>query len=444
MVKDLTQGNPRTVLWKFTLPMLLSIVFQQLYNISDSIIAGQFAGEDALAAIGASYPITMIFMAVAIGSNVGCSVVISQFFGAGKYNKMKTAISTTIIASLVLSIILTVSGIIGTSSLMKMINTPENIFADGALYLKIYTAAFVFVFLYNTTTGIFTAMGDSKTPLYFLIGSSICNILLALLFVGLFRWGVAGAAWATFISQGVACLFSVIAFKKRLATIKTEKYPLFSGKMLGKIASIAIPSILQQSFVSVGNIFIQAIINSFGSSVIAGYSAAVKLNTFATTAFSTLGNATSSFTAQNMGAKKLDRIKDGLKASLTMAFYIGIPCSIALFVFSDFFIGIFVSSESELVLSTGRDFLRIVAPFYFIVATKISMDGVLRGAGAMPQFMITTFTDLIIRVVLAEILSGYFGAIGIWLSWPLGWIVSTLLSILFYKSGKWKNCFSIY
>ena len=291
MIKDLTEGNPQKVLWQFTIPMFISVIFQQLYNIADSVIAGKFAGEDALAAVGASYPITMIFMAIAVGSNVGCAVVISQFFGAKEYEKMKTAVFTTLISSVVLSVVLMAAGLLGTRGLMEMIRTPENIFADGALYLKIYVGGFLFLFLYNVATGIFTSLGDSKTPLYFLIGSSLGNIVLDIWFVAGFRWGVAGVAWATFIAQGIACVLALLTLVKRLRTVETKgKYEIFSFTMLKKISMIAIPSILQQSFVSVGNIFIQSLVNSFGSSVIAGYSAAIKLNTFSITCFSTLGN----------------------------------------------------------------------------------------------------------------------------------------------------------
>ncbi|MBS6646520.1 MAG: MATE family efflux transporter, partial [Clostridiaceae bacterium] len=187
MIKDLTEGNPQKVLWQFTIPLFVSVIFQQLYNIADSVIAGKFAGEDALAAVGASYPITMIFMAVAVGSNIGCSVVISQLFGAKQYKQMKTAVSTTMIASLVLSAVISVTGLLGSRSLMGMINTPENIFADGDLYLRIYIGGFLFLFLYNVATGIFTSLGDSKTPLYFLIGSSVGNIVLDTLFVAVFH-----------------------------------------------------------------------------------------------------------------------------------------------------------------------------------------------------------------------------------------------------------------
>lgn len=439
MTKDLTVGNPQSILWRFTMPMFLSVIFQQLYNIADSIIAGKFAGEDALAAVGASYPITMIFMAIAVGSNIGCSVIISQLFGGKQYGKMKTAVTTTLISSVILSILLTIAGLLGSKALMILIKTPENIFADGDLYLRIYIGGFLFLFLYNISTGIFTSLGDSKTPLYFLIGSSVGNVFLDLLFVAVFHWGVAGVAWATFIAQGISCVLALFTVLKRLHAIQVnEPAALFSLPMLGKIAGIAVPSILQQSFVSVGNIFIQSLINGYGSSIIAGYSAAIKLNTFMITSFSTLGNGISSFAAQNIGAGKMERVKEGFAASVKFALCIAFPFFAAFFFFPKTMILLFMSEGSKLALDTGVTFLRVVSPFYFVICLKLMADGVLRGAGAVKAFMATTFSDLILRVILSFLLTIPFGVSGIWYSWPIGWTISTLLSLYFYFKGVWK------
>ena len=436
MNKDLTKGDPQKVLWAFCLPMFGSIIFQQLYNIADSVIAGKFAGEDALAAVGASYPITMIFMAIAVGSNIGCSVIISNLFGAKKYREMKTAVSTTLITAFVLSAALTVLGLAGTRALMRMIRTPDNIFDAGVLYLGIYIGGFVFLFLYNVATGIFSALGDSRTPLYFLMASSVGNILLDYLFVAKFDWGVAGVAWATFIAQGIAGVLALITMAGRLGTLETEgRAKLFSWEMLRKISQIAVPSILQQSFISIGNIFIQGLVNSFGSSVIAGYSAAIKLNTFAITSFTTLGNGISNFTAQNMGAGKKERVREGFQAGIRMAMLVVIPFFIAFFLTGETMIRLFMKADSTVALQTGIQFLHIISPFYFVVAAKLMADGVLRGAGAMKQFMAATFVDLVLRVILAFLLAGRFGSLGIWLSWPIGWIVATVLSIVFYRKN---------
>lgn len=437
MTKDLTEGNTRKVLIEFTIPMFLSVIFQQLYNIADSVIAGKFAGEDALASVGASYPITMIFMAIAIGSNIGCSVVISGLFGAKQYEQLMTAVSTTIISSFILSLILTILGIAFSSSLMNMLKTPDNIFSDGVAYLSIYIGGFLFLFLYNISTGIFTSLGDSKTPLYFLIGSSIGNVVLDLLFVAVFQWGVKGVAWATFIAQGIACVLSIITLRKRIYEINsTEQYPVFSWEMLKRVASIAIPSILQQSFISIGNLFIQILVNGFGSSVIAGYSAAIKLNTFAITSLTTLGNGISGFTAQNLGALKIERVKKGFKTGIVMGFTVAFFFFLIYFGATKYMIHLFMEEEG-LAIETGTQFMKIVTPFYMVVCIKLVCDAILRGAEAMQYFMITTFTDLILRVVLAYLLVEEWGTTGIWLSWPIGWSISAILSFCFYFKKVW-------
>ncbi len=439
MVKDLTEGRPEAVLWKFSIPMFVSVIFQQLYNIADSVIAGKFAGEDALAAVGASYPITMIFMAVAMGSNIGCSVVISQLFGGKRYNRMKTAVYTTLIASTTVALALTAAGLLASRQMMLLIRTPENIFDDAALYLRIYIGGLIFLFLYNIATGIFNSLGDSKTPLYFLIGSSLGNIVLDYIFVAWFHWDVAGVAWATFLAQGVSCVLSLLTLWKRLGQIKTEgRIPLFSGEMLGKICLIAVPSILQQSFISVGNMFIQTLVNRCGSSVIAGYSAAIKLNTFSITSFTTLANGLSSFTAQNIGAGKTERVKKGFRAGVLMAVCVAVPFFLAYFFFGETMLQLFMNEESSLAMATGKEFLRIVSPFYFVVLIKLMADGVLRGSGAMAEFMAATFSFFLLRVVLAYILFSPLQATGIWTSWPIGWAVAAGLSVLFYGKGRWE------
>ena len=440
---DFTQGNVERKLWAFSIPMLVSVMFQQIYNIADSMIAGRFAGEDALAAVGASYPITMLFIAVAMGSNIGCSVVISQAFGARDYVRMKTAVTTTYIACAVLSVVLSVAGFLTSGPLLRMIQTPENIFADGQLYLNIYIGGVTFLFLYNICTGIFNAMGDSRTPLIFLIFSSVGNIILDLWFVIGFKAGVAGVAWATFIAQGVSSLLSLLVLMLRLRQIPTEgKVPIFSGMMLRKIVVVAVPSILQQSFISVGNMFIQTLVNGFGSAVIAGYSAAIKLNTFAITSFTTLASGLSTFVAQNVGAGQLDRVRRGFVAGVVMAVCVAAPFFVAYFFLSGPMVEMFMENGgSAEALLAGQTFLRIVAPFYFVILIKLMADGVLRGSGAMSWFMVATFTDLVLRVVLAYVLSIPFGmgSVGIWSSWPIGWTVSAVMSLVFYIAGVWKR-----
>lgn len=433
MNKNLTEGEPGVVLWKFCLPLFGSIIFQQLYNIADSFVAGKLIGENALAAVGNSYGITMIFIAFAFGCNIGCSVIVSQLFGAKNYADMKTAVYTAMISSAALCVILMITGILGENGLLNMIQTPDEIFSDSKLYLDIYIWGLPFLFFYNIATGIFSALGDSKTPFMFLAMSSISNILVDIVFVSAFHMGVAGVAWATFLCQGASCILAIGAVLKRLSGIHTEKVPIFSAVLFRKIALIAIPSILQQSFISIGNIMIQGMINGFGPGVIAGYSAAVKLNNLVITSFTTLGNGISNFTAQNMGAGKISRIKAGFRAGIKMVWMLSLPIVAVYIVASDVLINAFMDEPSELALMSGIHFLKIVPPFYFIIAVKLVADGILRGAGLMKQFMIATFADLILRVILAFFLSEQFGYIGIWCSWPIGWCIATILSVLFFR-----------
>lgn len=439
MTTDMTKGSPAKMLWRFTIPMLLSVVFQQFYNIADSVIAGRFIGENALAAVGASYPVTMIFMAVATGCNIGCSVVISQLFGAKSFQRMKTAISTSFLSALALAALLTLGGFVSAAPILHQMATPMNIFDDSMIYLNIYIGGLFFLFLYNLCNGVFTALGDSKTPLYFLIASSLANIGMDILFVVSFHMGVAGVAWATFLCQGIASIFAAFALYRRLKAIQVEKYPLFSKREFLRIAQIAVPSILQQSFISVGNLFIQTLVNGFGSAVVAGYSAAVKLNGFAVTGFSTLGSGLSNFTAQNIGAGQQKRVKEGFHAGIILTLCVAVPFVIAYFFFGAQMVGIFITNPSPDALAVGIDFLKIVSPFFLAIAVKLMADGVLRGAGSMRYFMIATFTDLVLRVILAFVLAPYFGATGIWLSWPIGWVIATALSLAFYGAGVWKK-----
>ena len=437
MNKDLTVGKPESVLWKFCLPLFASIIFQQLYNIADSLVAGKFIGENALAAVGNSYEITLIFIAFAFGCNIGCSVIVSQFFGAKDYKNMKTSVYTAMISTAVLCAVLMLFGVLFCGNLLKLIKTPSAILNDSKLYLDIYIYGLPFMFFYNMATGIFSALGDSKTPFIFLVVSSVTNIFVDIIFVKAFNMGIAGVAWATFICQGISAVLAVIVVFLRLSKIKVlQRCPVFSFIILVKLLKIAIPSILQQSFISIGNIIIQSVINEFGAGTIAGYSAAVKLNNLVITSFTTLANGISNFTAQNLGAGKSERIRDGFKAGLKMVWIISIPLVLLYFFAGKQLLYLFLDNPTNTAIHTGIMFLCILSPFYFVVSTKLVADGILRGAGLMSRFMITTFTDLILRVVLAIILSKQFGSTGIWCAWPIGWSIATTLSVIFCKKAK--------
>lgn len=440
MITNMTEGKPGKILWRFALPLLCSVAFQQMYQIADSMIAGQCVGGAALAAIGVSYPVTMLFMAVATGLNLGCSVAVSQLFGAREYDRMKTAISTSILASVCIAIILTIGGLMFCGDMLRGLGTEEYIFADADEYLRIYFYGMIFLFLYNICTGIFNALGDSKTPLYLLIGSSVGNVILDYALVTFVDLGVAGIAWATFLAQGVASILAFVILLYRLRTFHSTPFRWFSGNMLVRVAYLAVPSILQQSFISVGNLFIQWLVNGYSWEVVGGYSAAMKLNNFVIVGLTAMGSAISSFAAQNIGAGRYDRVTQGLKAGMKISVAVAIPFSLLFALGGTLMMRLFVGADETGVIEAGALFLRVVTPFYAIITLKLSADGVLRGAGAMGPFMVSTFSDLILRVVLAYVFSLVLsmGVIGIWLSWPVGWVIGTAASLLFVRSGVWK------
>ena len=439
-MKDLTVGKPGRVLLAYSLPLFGSIIFQQLYNIADSFVAGHFISTEALAAVGNSSEITLIFIAIAFGCNIGTSVVTANLFGQKEMRQVHTCVTTALIFCGILGLLLSVAGMLTSEWMLTLLDTPVETMKDSVAYIEIYLMSYVFLMLYQVATGIFSALGDSKTPFYFLAASSLSNIAVDILFVTAFKMGVAGVAWATFLCQGVSCVLAVVVVFRRFRTIETERKPaIFSWTLLKKIAIVAIPSILQQSFISIGNIVIQGVINTFGSSVMAGYSASVKLNNLVITSFTTLGNGISNYTAQNIGAEKLDRVRQGFRAGLKLVWMLSLPLVLLYFFVGKQLLYIFLDDSSSTAMQVGIQFPRVLSPFYFVVSAKLVSDGILRGAGLMKQFMIATFTDLILRVVLAEVLSGPFGTLGIWCAWPIGWTIATVMSIIFYRNGPWNK-----
>ena len=435
MNKDLTVGKPSKILWLFCLPLFASMLFQQLYNIADSLVAGKFISEFALAAVGNGYEITLVFIAFAFGCNIGCSVIISKLFGQKRIADLKTSVYTTFIASAVLCLVLVTVGLLVLEPVLHLIQTPENIYDDSLLYLRIYLIGFPFVLFYNVATGIFSALGDSKTPLIFLACSSIANIGADILFVTVFKMGVSGVAWATFICQGISCILAIIFVLLRFKKLphEGEKPKAFSWKLLGEIAVVAIPSILQQTFISVGNIIIQGFVNPYGSEVIAGYSAAIKLNNLVIASIVTVANGISNYTAQNLGAGKPERVAQGYKAGIIMVLTICLPLVLTYFFAGKYLVGFFINNPSEVAITTGDHILKILSPFYFIVSAKLVADGILRGSKSMVKFMIATLVDLVIRVVLAYCLNIPYQTIGIWVAFPIGWVIASIISYLFYR-----------
>lgn len=435
MIKDLTTGKPLTVLVRFSLPLLFSMALQQIYNIADTIIVGQILGSDALAAVGASYPITLIYVACASGSAMGASVIISELFGARKYTKMKSAIYTAIISMTIFGIILAALGVILSRHILTALGTPNSIFPDSLDYIRIYTIGVIPMFAYNIANSIFTGLGDTKCPLIFLAISSVLNIVLDIIAVTTLGLGVVGAALATFISQIVAAVLANMVLIVRIHQIRTEHRPsVLSSDLLKKMSRIAVPSIFQQSCIAISHTLLQSLVNSFDASFIAGYAAASKVHNFVYMCFNTIGVALSSFTAQNRGAKNPRRIREGFLLSNSLCFSMAAIVVIILQLFSGELIGLFLdSSENPQVIEVGISYLRIISPDYLIICFIITGGGLLRGLGRIKDFLILTVIDLAIRVIMSFGLCSFIGYTGLFWAWYFGSALDALLILFIYR-----------
>ena len=443
-VSKLTTGNIFKTLLLFSLPMILSVTLQQFYNICDSMIAGKMISDNALSAVSATYPITVVYLAIAVGYGVGANIVTARFIGEKNYIKAKSSIYTSLITIASLAIIIGLLGIILLKPLLIMLNVSNQPYYDDAYtYLLFYTCGMLFLFIYNVVTSLFQALGNSRIPLYLLIFSTLLNVLLDILFVNL-GLEIKGIALATFISQGVASLTSFIILLLYSNKLLNTKAKIFDSKIFKNILPIAIPSIIQGSIISIGGVMIQSLINSFGPSVTAGYGASYKIVYVIVNIYTVMSNAISTFTSTNAGAKEYNRIKKGFYSGLLIC---GILTSIATIIFLTMprpLLSIFGNENtSEEVIRVGKAFIYCVAPFYLFLCIKIPCDGVLKGAGDMRSFMIATFLDLIIRVglsyLLGNILPNEYKIYGIFFSWPLGWAVGMIVSLLAYKIGRWKK-----
>ncbi len=436
MIKDMTIGKPSKILIKFAIPMMLGNIFQQAYNIIDSIIVGNFVGSSALASVGATYPMTFVLITIANGASIGCAVIISQYFGSQNISKMKTAIYTSLISITVLGLILTLIGIILNKAFLNLLATPRDIFDDSYDYLHIYFLGIIFLFVYNICNSVFNALGNAKLPLYFLIFSSILNVFLDLLFVIKFNLSVKGVAYATFLSQGIACIFSFIYLLKELRVFKNvEKLNFFDFRTLKSISKVALPSMLQQSIVSFGNLLLQSLVNSYGTVVIAGFSIATKIDSIIILPMVSLSNAISTFAGQNIGAKKINRVREGYKTSIIIILIFCIITSSIIFLFGNNITSLF--SRNEDIINVSIQYLKIVSSFYFFMGLMVITNGVLRANKDMKFFLLSTTINFSIRVIFAYILSFIVNQKFIWFSIPLGWLFASTTSILRYKSDKW-------
>lgn len=440
---DMLHGKPGRALFFFALPMIIGNLFQQCYNMVDTIIVGRFVGEDALAAVGASYSFTNVFIMIAIGGGIGASVLTSQYLGAGEYGKMRTSAYTALINFLAVSLALALFGFFFNPAIMRGLNTPENVFSDAVLYLQIYFTGLPFLFMYNVLSSIFNALGKSKIPLYFLIFSSILNVFLDLWMVLGWNLGVAGVAVATVAAQGLSAVVSFFVLLKELKQYPVpegEKILLYDQEMLARGVKIAIPSIIQQSIVSIGMLLVQSVVNGFGSSVLAGYSAGTRVESICIVPMIATGNAVSTFTAQNLGARQPERVRQGLKSSFFLVISFGILICVTLNLFHNQILSLFMDMESGAgAFAAGNSYVTFISWFFALIGFKAATDGVLRGSGDVNVYMAANLVNLGLRVLVANLCAPVWGVQAVWYAVPMGWAANFLISFAWYLTGRWSR-----
>lgn len=436
----LIQEKPLKALLFFAFPMIIGNLFQQFYTMADSVVVGRFVGENALAAVGASYSLTNVFISIAIGGGVGASVLTSRYFGARDYRRMKNSVSTALLSFLVVSLILGGTGLAFGREIMVLLNAPADILEDAVVYLNIYFLGLPFLFMYNVLSSMFNALGRSRIPLYLLIFSSVFNIVLDVIMVCSFHLGVAGVAWATLIAQGISAVLAFLIFLKEMKQFSGKgEQAWFDGREFAGMCRIALPSILQQSTVSIGMMLVQSIVNGFGAQMLAGYSAGMRIESICIVPMAAMGNVMSSYTAQNLGAGREDRVVKGYRTGYGLVFGFGLLLCVILELFYRPLIVMFLGEEgTALAVDTGISYMRFIGFFFTIIGLKMITDGLLRGAGDMKMFTVANLVNLCLRVVVAVTMAPRFGIAFVWYAVPLGWLANYVISYLEYRTGKWR------
>lgn len=439
-MRNLTEGPEARVILSFVAPMLIGNVFQQLYTVVDSIVVGQFVGKTALAAVGSSFPIIFLLLALIMGVTMGSGIMVSQFYGAKDMEKVRRTISTAYIYVVVASVVLSIAGVFLARPLLMLLRTPADVLDQGVIYLRVIFGGMLVSFGYNALTAVFRAVGDSKTPLYFLIVATLTNIVLDLVFVLVLDWGVAGVAWATIISQGIAFVLCWIAMQRSPHEVLhfDLRYMTFDRELFLQSMRIGIPSGVQQVLVAMGFMAITRIVNGFGTDTIAGYAAASRLDSFAGMPAMNFSMALVTFVGQNLGARKPERVRKGLLATLLMSSVIAAVVTAVMVGFRGSLIHIF-SGDPEVVRIGGR-YLAIVGSGYLLFSAMFILGAVPRGAGdTMIPMLITLLTLWIVRIPLSIWLSSFLGSDGIWWSLPAAWLIGAVLSGAYYLSGRWRR-----
>lgn len=435
---DLIHGSIAKSIFWFSVPLLIGNLFQQLYNTVDAYVVGNYVGKQALAAVGASSPILNMLIGFFMGLATGAGVIIAQYYGAGDHKRLKKAVHSSAALTIVMSVVLTIVGILGTQPMLRAIGIPADVFPESSTYLSIYFAGITFALIYNMGSGILRAIGDSKRPLYFLIAACIVNIVLDFVFVKYLHMGVAGAGYATLLAQAMSAILVVIVLiRSDEAHRLILKQIGFDWPILKKIIMVGLPTGIQQSIVSLSNVIVQSYVNAFGSSVVAGYSASIRIDGFVNLPLQSFNMAVTTFVGQNIGAKQYERVKKGSRIALWMTMAVIATMAVTLFFFGESFIAIF-NGEAD-VIRAGRTMQLAFVPFYMTLPVVQIYNGVLRGAGksSVPMY-IMVFNFVILRQIYLAIVTQMTSEVFyVFLGWPVTWITCAIMFIVYYYKVDW-------
>ena len=441
---DLTEGKVWKVIVRFALPLLVGNLLQQFYNITDSIIVGQFLGKEALAAVSASFFIYYFIISLVIGVGSGTTVVISQLFGAKQYQKVQLAFSSFFIFMLVGGIILSIAGIIFAEPVFRLTNTPEEVIPQAVAYFRIYIGGTFLFVTFNSIISILRGVGESVRPMLFILITTVLNIAFDLLFILVFKWGIEGAARATVVSQGIGMCIALAYVNNTHPLLSIKKQDmLFDWKLFKESLKIGLPTSVQQCAIALGLIALLGIVNSFGTNTLTAYGAAGKIDTIITQAILTLSGALAAFCGQNIGAGRLDRVKKGVQFTMYTNIALGLLTFAAVYLFGNEMMRIFTKDID--VVAIGKEYLLIIGGFYIVHGALNVYNGALRGAGDTLFPMITSLVCLwLIRIPLAYYLSSWLGRNGIWWAIGISITIGLIVTFVYYKIGFWKRRRRIY
>nr|UWI48651.1 MATE family efflux transporter [Clostridioides difficile] len=438
-MKDLTTGHEGKSIFFFAMPMLIGSLFQQLYNTADSIIVGRFIGKEAMAAVSGANPIMFLLVAMLMGVSLGFSILISQFYGSGDLKKVKATIDTTYILLFIGSILISVIGIVFGGPMLKLMNTPESVFNQSKLYLTIIFGGILFSAGYNSVSAILRGLGDSVTPLYFLIIATILNIVLDLTFIVVLKMGVEGVALATIMAQAVSFIISIIYLNKKHKVLKFKiKGLVYDNKIFKEGLRLGLPSGVQQMLFSIGNMALQFLVNSYGTSAMAAFGAGLRIENFISLPIMNLGSAVSTFVAQNIGAGENERVRKGIRESIKMALILAIVVVALILLFRENLISLFNTDKD--VIKIGSSYLFIIGPFFLFIGTSFVLSSAMKGAGdSMFALMSSVISLWLGRIPASYLFSRLFGTDGIWMGIPFGWTLGLIVTVIYYKKGYWKT-----